>query len=61
MIMVAILYYDITAKAKSMLRSHYDHTKTLYHYNHNHTMIYQPQTIIQREKRETDSTLKNIF
>lgn len=59
--MVVISYYDITANNKSTLPSHYDHTKTPDYYNHDHTIIYQPGTIIQREKREIDSTFKSIF
>jgi len=49
---VVISYYNITANAERVLTSPYNHTIISPYYNYNHSIIYQPKLIIQKEKRE---------
>lgn len=49
--MVVISYYNITA-IDDVRHATDNHTKNTPYYNYNHTIIYQPQIIIQRERRE---------
>jgi len=51
---VVISYYNITA-IDDVRYATDNHTKNIPYYNYNHTIIYQPQIIIQRETRDRDS------